>query len=274
MEIINKKKINFCPCCNSKEIKNEFMSWNNFTYKTCHNCHSSYQDPYIDVKYDDDYWENSKDPDGNIRNLTLEKEFKVKNWYGNIANYLNEMNPGKVLDVGIGLGFLLSSLSAQWQKYGIDISSFSQDFINKNYPEIVFNKTSIENSNFPENYFDVVISYHVIEHLEDPNLHLNKIYKILKKNGFLILGTPNNNSIASKIFGKNFRFYSLGHLCIYNDQSLTYLFKKNNFNIIKREYPYFKTDYFNFKNILKLFYPFKISPPFYGSIITLYAKKK
>ena len=42
--------------------------------------------------------------------------------------------------------------------------------------------------------------------------------------------------------------------------------------VVKEEYPFFKTDYFNIKNIFKLINTKKISPPFYGNIITLYGK--
>ena len=45
------------------------------------------------------------------------------------------------------------------------------------------------------------------------------------------------------------------------------------FKIEKEEFPFFKTDYFNFKNILRLFMFHNISPPFYGSIMTIYARK-
>jgi len=43
--------------------------------------------------------------------------------------------------------------------------------------------------------------------------------------------------------------------------------------ILKKEYPFFKTDYFNIKNIFKIFDTRKISPAFYGNIMTLYGEK-
>ena len=45
------------------------------------------------------------------------------------------------------------------------------------------------------------------------------------------------------------------------------------FIIEKEEFPFFKTDYFNLGNILKLFMFNKISPPFYGNIMTFYVRK-
>ena len=47
---------------------------------------------------------------------------------------------------------------------------------------------------FRSNVFDLVISSHVIEHLNNPIKHLLEIYRILKVNGKLILKTPNKFS--------------------------------------------------------------------------------
>jgi hypothetical protein len=45
--------------------------------------------------------------------------------------------------------------------------------------------------------------------------------------------------------------------------------------IVKIEYPYFEGPFFNKKNILQLFKKNnKYSPPFYGSVVTLFIKKK
>jgi hypothetical protein len=55
-------------------------------------------------------------------------------------------------------------------------------------------------------------------------------------------------------------------------KSLKYLHNNNNLKITKIEKPYFKTDYFNFENIMRLFNNKKISPPFYGSIVTIYSE--
>jgi 2-polyprenyl-3-methyl-5-hydroxy-6-metoxy-1,4-benzoquinol methylase len=44
---------------------------------------------------------------------------------------------------------------------------------------------------FPDEYFDVVVSNHVIEHVSDQQLHLSEIARVLKPNGVVYLATPN-----------------------------------------------------------------------------------
>lgn len=49
----------------------------------------------------------------------------------------------------------------------------------------------IEDAPFPDDFFDYINFWHVIEHLRDPNLVLKRILGWLKPNGILNLGTPN-----------------------------------------------------------------------------------
>ena len=115
--------------------------------------------------------------------------------------------------------------------------------------------------------------YHVIEHLENPQNELKILYKLLKRGGILIVGTPNVSSIAAKIFQGNFRLFGPGHLCLFTPKNLNDILQSNGFEVFKREYPFWKTDYATIKNVFRMFMPWEISPPFYGSIMTFYARK-
>ena len=268
-------KVLNCPCCNSNKIKKTFLSYNKVKYSICDNCNSSYQNPRVSINYKETNWENLKDPDGNLRNLKNEKDFKIRNWYGETIDYLNKNYEGKILDIGAGLGFFLSSLnSSKWKKYALETSNDSIDYMKKNFKDINIIQGSLDDHKFEENTFDVVFFYHVFEHLETPLSAIDEIYKLLKKNGLLIIGTPNNSSVCSFIFRKNFRLLGPEHNFIISSKQLKKILIHKNFNIIKVEYPYFKTDYFNFKNIIKMFNLNKISPAYYGNIMTFYAIKK
>lgn len=264
-----------CPCCNSADVKENFISYNKIKYSICKNCNSSYQNPRIKINYTDLNWETLEDPDGNIRNLKNEKAFKIKNWYGDTINYLNNNLGGKILDIGSGLGYFLCALdSSKWEKYALETSNYCINYIKENFKDIITFQGSINNHKFKYNKFDVVFFYHVFEHLENPLFAIDEIYKLLKKDGILIIGTPNNSSICSFLFKKNFRLLGPEHNFIVTSKQLKKILAEKNFEIIKLEYPYFKTEYFNFKNILKMFNLNNVSPAFYGSIMTYYARKK
>ena len=55
--------------------------------------------------------------------------------------------------------------------------------------------------------FDVVFSYHVIEHLLYPEKFIENVYKILKPGGYFILGTPNFDSGCARRFKKKLQIF-------------------------------------------------------------------
>ena len=54
-------------------------------------------------------------------------------------------------------------------------------------------KISDLNNKFPykNNSFDVIVAYHVIEHLVNVRLFVSEIHRVLKKGGYVVIGTPN-----------------------------------------------------------------------------------
>lgn len=265
-----------CPACNG-EASFFITSYKKRNYYECYICHLIFQHPSHVDEYEDKLWTNSVDPDGKTRNITEERNFKIKNWYGDIIQFIKKIPPGKVIDIGCGLGYLLSEFPDLWQKFGYEISNFARTFIQQNFANItIVNDLNLAESQPMERHvesYDVVICYHVIEHISNPNLFFKHLSMLVKPNGLLIIGTPNMGCIAAKLFKGNFRLLDDSHLSLFSNKTLTKLIENNNFTIIKKEYPYFKTAYFSLRNILRMFNLRTISPPFYGNIMTFYARK-
>ena len=265
-----------CLNCNSTEYKKKFRSYNDVDYIICKECECHYQNQIIKENYDDSYWDGGVDPDGIKRICTDEKdiEFRAKNFYGDSINVVNKNKNIKVLDVGCGLGWFIGSLNSSIEKHAIDESQFVVDYIRNNFKDINITKGNINDVDNLNLKFDIIMFYHVIEHLEFPTKSIEILRNKLKNDGLLIVGTPNIGSFFSKFFGKNYRLYKADHICLYNLNALKLLMKKNNFYIERIEKPFFGTEYSNLKNFLRLFNPKKISPPFYNSIVTLYCRKR
>ena len=115
----------------------------------------------------------------------------------------------------------------------------------------------------------------MIEHAADPIDLIKNIHKILKTHGNLIISTPNYDSGAARRFGKNYRLlHDKTHTTLFSDWMLKQLLEDYGFFIDKVDYPFFETGYFTEDNLLGLFDTSKVSPPFYGNIMTIYALKK
>lgn len=220
-------------------------------------------------KYDESYHGTIVDPDGKKRKLNLEKNYKIKQ-LKHIINYLRKNKPGKILDIGCGHGWLLSALSNKWDKFGLDVSEHALRSASR-YSKVFLGDIK----NFKEKNFDYITALHIIEHIFNPKIFIKKVFKALKPGGILILETPNFDSGAARRYGNSFRLLKdKTHVSLFSEDSLIRFIRNNNFKIFKIEYPFFNTPFFNKKNLLKILNKKQISPPFYGSVITLFCKKK
>ncbi len=227
--------------------------------------------PGENENYEDRYWSIIEDPDGEIRDRLKERDVFLNN-IKYLTDFLNGLNGGKILDVGCGLGWLLSALENSWEKYGIEISKFAMKFANK-FGNI-FNGSLLKYE-CVDNFFDVIVMHHVIEHMKNPILNLKKIKKILKSNGVLIIATPDFDSGCARRFGINYRLLNdKTHISLFSNDSMHRFLRDHNFNIFRVEYPYFNTRYFTENNLLRLFDISKVSPPFYGNYMTFFSINK
>ena len=66
----------------------------------------------------------------------------------------------------------------------------SDEMAKKKSPQSIFKVTDLYQLPFEENYFDIVVSSDVIEHVLKPRKMLSEIKRVGKKNSFIIIGTP------------------------------------------------------------------------------------
>lgn len=109
--------------------------------------------------------------------------------FNNLKNY-----SGKILDVGCGNGYFISSIkNKDDQLYGVDVSEESLEIAKNRCPEVKFIKIKVGDSlPFEDNYFDVVTLFHVLEHVDSEERIVAEIFRVLKSGGLLFLSSPYN----------------------------------------------------------------------------------
>ncbi len=219
-----------------------------------------------DIDYNDSYWGVVNDPDGKRRNLLKETVQQIED-VRYVWEYINSLKPGVILDVGCGLGSLLSAVSNEWDKYGIELSRKAAEYASKHCNTHV---GTLIDCPYEDNQFDCITMYHVIEHVQDPISNIKKIKALLKNKGTFIIGTPDFDSGCARRFGKNYRHLGPGHIRLFSNDSMHRFLRDFGFKICKVEYTYFNTRLFTRESLMRLFDTSKISPPFYGNFMTFF----
>lgn len=119
---------------------------------------------------------------------------------------LNENS--KILDYGCGMGGISQLFYEKYhcQVDGVEISANELQKAKITFGENKnLNFLLLDEFTFPENHYDLVFSSQVIEHVHNPGNYLFKINKMLKNDGYLLIGLPN---IVNLNYLTNLMFFS------------------------------------------------------------------
>jgi len=100
-----------------------------------------------------------------------------------------------VLDVACGSGYGSNYLARKGAKivFSVDLDRTPLEIGKKFYslPNLKFVQGNVLKLPFPDNFFDVVVSFETIEHLYETDKYIVEIKRVLKRGGIFICSTPN-----------------------------------------------------------------------------------
>lgn len=146
------------------------------------------------------------------------------------APHLLTLSSRRMLDIGCGVGDLLK-LAAQdgWTVTGTEISAQAAAKANAYLQNQVL-VGELSSLKLPENSYDLITIYHVIEHLLDPVDILVKIHRLLKPQGMVLVETPNMGSLGARLRGKRWsQITPPEHITYFNPSSLRYALQQAEF---------------------------------------------
>jgi SAM-dependent methyltransferase len=152
-----------------------------------------------------------------------EKRYRIQ------AEYLPSINKGRILDVGCAEGDWLKFIKKfGWECYGTDVHQPLQQIEN-----VEIKTGYLPEQDYPENFFDVVTAWSVLEHVRSPSAYFAAIHKILKSSGLFIFMVPNGDSLWSR-----WAFHDdvPRHIHFFRVKSLGLFASSNNFEISRIEH--------------------------------------
>lgn len=198
------KKIFFeevnCYNCDSSKISTSFVV-NRFRHVRCKNCGMVYVNPRLketithDLYHEPPYQEFYKIK--LIPSIDYRKNVLAVRKFEQIAHYTKK--PGKVLDIGCGLGEVLSVFQENgWNCLGIEFNEFAANYATEKFHLNIINK-SIYDFEASEK-FDLIMLWGVLEHFYNPQKILKKIFELLNDDGLLVIEVPSADSILVRYY--------------------------------------------------------------------------
>lgn len=131
---------------------------------------------------------------------------------------------GSLLDIGAGTGDFLKLASENgWKTQGVEPNTNASKLAMKKGVSL---KLSL--NNFEGKQFDVVTLWHVLEHLPNLEETCEKLSKLVKPNGTLIVAVPNFKSYDAKYYGNFWAAFDVPrHLWHFSKKSVEVLFSKH-----------------------------------------------
>ncbi|AIF69770.1 ubiquinone biosynthesis protein UbiE [Palaeococcus pacificus DY20341] len=102
---------------------------------------------------------------------------------------------GRALDLGCGTGnYTLELYKRGFNVVGTDLSFEMLKIAKTKLPNVPFIKANAYNLPFKDESFDLVLSVTMFEFLKEPEKAVKEIYRVLKPNGEVVIGTMNGRS--------------------------------------------------------------------------------
>lgn len=146
---------------------------------------------------------------------------------GSIAKYMESSRekPLRALDAGCGDGVQLQGFFQfpEMETCGMDYNSVRTERAKEKFPTVNIVCGDLLRIPFKKSSFDIVLCSQVIEHIHQDDLLLQEFAKVIKSEGVLILGTPNEGCLIARL--RNYIFErrilkSTDHVHCYKERTI------------------------------------------------------
>ena len=134
-----------------------------------------------------------------------------------------------ILEIGDPSGKIALKLNEYRKWFIVEKNKNSEVNFNE---KIIFIEQFFDDDFFINDKIDIIIHSHLFEHIYEPNNFLKKCYEILNNNGEMFFGVPNMQHFTETNICPFLGLF-FEHTIFLNKENISYLLKKNNFEIIE-----------------------------------------
>ncbi|MEH1992498.1 class I SAM-dependent methyltransferase [Nostoc sp.] len=157
-------------------------------------------------------------------------EFKAwaayRHWHKRLSKIIQNKKL-TILECGCGPGFLSKLMKKWFTNVNLYVSDYEFALVERAKEELsdentfnTFNAFQADAQKLPvqSEAIDILISFHMIEHLEIPKMFLQNAFRVLKPGGYLIYAAPNPGGIGAKIMKEKWGGIRPDHISVFSPQ--------------------------------------------------------
>lgn len=239
-----------CPMCGNAAPQPYRWSSKELRLLACRDCNLVFRElmpttSEVNALYGDGYyshWERGTEWDSiwDMKLKTVSGYLKAALQYGRMPDGQGR----RLLDVGCAHGFMLvAGQKLGFEPYGLEIANDAVQAARSKGLDV--RQSTIENTDFPDGFFDVITAIDVIEHVPDPLAFIRHVRRLLKDTGLLLMVTPDIENYVARIMRTRWPHYKQEHLCYYSRHSISRLCERGGFDVAatKTSFRYLSYDY-------------------------------
>lgn len=224
------KKNNRCLICESDKLNKIYGYYKKHKLVRCGNCSFVFIESVPTEKELTEYYETNYNYDSEERYYS---PLTKKSYHKKLDEFESYRQNNNILDIGCGRGwFLREAKKREWNVYGTE---YSENAIAKRRKEgLDVKQGKLSPYMFEEGFFDVVTSFEVMEHINNPREEMFAIHHLLRPGGLFYFTTPNFNSILRYYLKDELDIINYPeHLSYYTKKSFEYLASETGFKPVK-----------------------------------------
>jgi SAM-dependent methyltransferase len=195
----------------------------------CQECGLVYTNPRLDPHDIVDTYKAVEDPlyleERGGRVLTFERHLKPLERVAGLPD-------GRLLlDVGCYSGvFVEIAASHGWDAWGLEPSHWAVEQARARGLRVA--QGTLDTADLPETHFDVVTMWDVIEHLTDPRKALERVHRLLRPGGLVVVHTIDIESLFARLMGARWPWLMEMHVYYFSRRTLRAMLEKCGFEVI------------------------------------------
>jgi 2-polyprenyl-3-methyl-5-hydroxy-6-metoxy-1,4-benzoquinol methylase len=236
-------QVKVCPACNGEtwstlfNVNDHSITQENFTLIKCSTCNLVVTSPRpandkLGYYYKSEkYISHSGTSKGIINQIYLWARKVSLGWKHQIINTLHKN--GQLLDFGCGTGEFLQHMKTKgWGVSGMEPSDDARP-----KAEALLSHPIFRSEETIMGVFDVITLWHVLEHLPEPGITIEKLKSVLHNSGTILIAVPNHASYDGWHYGPLWAGYDVPrHLWHFNQKAMV-LFLQNHGLHVKQILP-------------------------------------